>query len=97
MHLYAPLKQNWYDKISVKMALKCKYDVVLIDVSIAHLRGGILQNLDLFNELRIPVIFDDVNRPYDKEIMINFCEKLRYAYEIQNGKFKQFAYCVNLK
>lgn len=92
--IYAPILSNWYDREIVKHILREKVNLIIVDGPPSHLRGGLLVNLDLFKKIETPVIFDDVNRPFDKEIMIQFCSVLGYTYSIYPGGSKLFAYCT---
>jgi hypothetical protein len=91
---FAPLENNWYPRNVICEILKMKYDLILIDGPPRELRRGILQNLDLFEGNGHPiVIFDDINRDLDHDIMILFCKRLNYSYRIVKGSKKMFALC----
>jgi glycosyltransferase involved in cell wall biosynthesis len=92
--IYAPIKNAWYERNSVKNALKRAPDLLLIDGPPGPLRIGILDNLDLFTNINIPIIFDDIDRGIDRQIMTKFCSALKYGYQIHRGQEKQFAYCI---
>ncbi len=83
---YIPISDGWYDSYLVEDVLKEKFDLLLIDGPPGNLRKGILNHSDLFFTLKSPIIFDDVDREYDKEIMIQFCEKINFNYEIYPGE-----------
>jgi glycosyltransferase involved in cell wall biosynthesis len=64
--IYAPINQNWYSKKNIREALKTKFQIIIIDGPMGHLSGGLLRNIDLFFNIQTPLIFDDVNRAYDR-------------------------------
>lgn len=88
-----PLKKGWYRRSVVKKCISLKYDLIIIDGPPRELRKGILNNLSCFRSIYCPVIFDDVNRPEDKEIMLTFCKKMGYDFKIITGPRKAFAHC----
>jgi glycosyltransferase involved in cell wall biosynthesis len=93
--IYSPIVDNvWYDPKKVAIALKNQFDLVLVDGPPRELRKGIIANIELFRHFKIPVIFDDVNRPLDRKTMVQFCKEIHYKFKIFDGKLKQFAYCV---
>jgi glycosyltransferase involved in cell wall biosynthesis len=95
--ILAPIHDDWFKKDLVKESLKKTYDLVIVDGPPLKLRKGILKNLDLFKNNKAPVIFDDVNRTLDKEIMLTFCKKLNYNYKIIEGNHKAFAFCLKVR
>lgn len=92
----APIKNGWYQQDCVKKMFGKCYDLLLIDGPPEGLRKGILKNLDLFRGTVSPIIFDDVNRPLDKKIMMKFCNQLNYNYKIIIGNKKAFAICTKI-
>ena len=42
-------------------------------------RGGFLKHLDFFNT-NVPIIFDDINRESERQLMIKVSEKLNKPY-----------------
>ena len=94
--IHAKIENKWYNKEKIREALKTEYDLLLIDGPPEELRAGILLNIDLFKDIKSPIIFDDTNRPLDKEVMIRFCEKLNYEYKIVIGENKEFAICTKI-
>lgn len=84
----------WYDPQQVAKAMQNQIALVLVDGPPQDMRKGILSHLDLFTDLKAPVIFDDVNRPLDRETMMAFCKALKYEYTIMDGELKQFGYCT---
>lgn len=95
--ILAPIHDDWFKKDLVKESLKKTYDLVIVDGPPQELRKGILKNLDLFQNNTAPVIFDDMNRTLDKEIMLMFCKKLNYNYKIIEGDRKTFAFCLKIQ
>jgi len=91
--IYAPLKDGWYDRSALSEVLQLSFDLLLIDGPPGELRGGILKNMDLFTEVEMPIIFDDINREFDREVMIEFCARQDYRYNVHGGEKKSFADC----
>lgn len=81
----------------MKELLKKTCDLVIVDGPPQELRKGILKNLDLFQNDKVPVIFNDMNRTLDKEVMLTFCKKLNYNYKIIEGDRKAFAFCLKIQ
>lgn len=92
--LLSPVSNGWYSRNVVSDALSMNPDLLLIDGPRGTLREGILENLDLFQQISIPVIFDDMDRSIDYQIMRTFCKELDYSFTIETGAKKQYAYCV---
>lgn len=64
-YIKTPIKNGWY---SLKKDMIPEYDLILIDGPPEKIgRGGILQNLDLF-DLSKPVIVDDTHRRTEQQI-----------------------------
>ncbi len=91
--ILAPIQDKWYAKDVVKLSMKHKYDLILVDGPPGKLREGILRNLDLFKNISIPIIFDDVNRKKDKDVLIFFCDMLNFDFQVVKGELKEFAIC----
>jgi hypothetical protein len=72
-YIYAPIENNWYDRTVLETEIKSlNYDLVLVDGPPGSIgRGGILNNLDLFNT-DVPFIFDDTNRKAEYELAFKF-------------------------
>lgn len=83
---------GWYDLDAVVAALDCAYDLILIDGPPAELRANL--PISLFAHELGTVIFDDVNREIDRDVMLRFCRKNLYDYEIIKGRQKHFAVCI---
>lgn len=72
---------GWYDPELVKNNLPDHYDLILVDGPNGLFgRGGFLKHLDLFNT-NVPIVFDDVNRDPELQLMIKVSEKLNKKYE----------------
>ncbi|MGV3761923.1 hypothetical protein [Parapedobacter sp.] len=95
--LYAPIKDGWYKRAIVAEALEKPFDLIIVDGPPMELRAGLIKNLDLFKNLRTPVLFDDVNRILDHHVMEEFCKARNYKSQIIQGREKQFAFCVPLE
>jgi hypothetical protein len=91
--LLAPIQNDWYRRDQVEKGLNQNHDLIIVDGPPGELRGGILMNMDLFKKISTPIIFDDVDRELDKDIMVTFCKKLEYEYKIIKGGRKSFAFC----
>lgn len=94
--IYSPIDNNWYDKKAVFNALEKTYNLIIVDGPPGELRAGILQNTHLFKNVSSTIIFDDVDRPLDKEIMKKFCDELNYTYKIIKGSKKEFVICKRI-
>lgn len=92
--VYSPLEENWYARDKVQKAIKKNPDLLLIDGPPGKLREGLLRHLDMFSDIHIPIIFDDVDRNLDMQVMIAFCNATNYSYRICHGNRKTFGFCV---
>lgn len=92
--LYAPIQDGWYAREAVQKGIGTKPGIILVDGPPKELRKGILNHLDLFREINVPVIFDDIDRPLDRDTMVTFCERLNYTYQLIHGDVKIFAFCT---
>ena len=93
-YVYAPLGEDgWYDTKKVFDNLPEKYDCIIVDGPIGpKARLGIDKHWDKLNT-DIMIIFDDTDRPKDKEHAIRIAELLNKSYlEISEtvGKKKKF-------
>ncbi|MFD2036245.1 hypothetical protein ACFSKL_15690 [Belliella marina] len=94
--IYAPIEGEWYKVDDVRRTLESEsYDLILIDGPSGGFRNGILKSISLFEHVKCPIIFDDVNRKEDMEIMKLFCEKLNLAFSIFKGREKDFSICFS--
>jgi GR25 family glycosyltransferase involved in LPS biosynthesis len=81
-YIYAPIKKDWFDLGALKgKDLSC--EILLVDAPFGTSRRGVIDNFHLFKSKT--VIFDDVNRPKDLEIALEFCKKYGYKYEIKGA------------
>jgi hypothetical protein len=82
---HSPLQKGWFDPTMLSEKIKdIKYDLILIDGPNGAIgRGGFLKHLDMFNT-NIPLIFDDINRESEMQLMIKISEKLNRPYTILN-------------
>lgn len=94
--IHSPIENNWYDKKAVLKALEKTYALIIVDGPPGELRAGILQNIHLFNKVTSAIIFDDIDRSLDKEVMEKFCNELNYTYKIVRGSKKEFAICTKI-
>lgn len=92
-YIYAPIKNRWYD-ISVlqKELPSLQYDMILVDGPTGRIgRKGLLNNLHLLDTKAKTMVFDDVNRLKEKELMIAVANKCNKKYVIHTGEDRQFA------
>ena len=81
-YIFAPIKNGWYDIEAIKQGLPKHYDLILVDGPPATIgRGGLLNNLHLFNT-NVPIIFDDVQRKTDYDLMVKVAKKLGKDFKI---------------
>lgn len=90
---FAPINSNWYSRDIVKTALDSKYDLILMDGPSNLLIAGLLPNVDLFRDLKIPILFNGIELERNKVIMIHFCSQINYSYKIFKGNKKDYALC----
>ncbi len=94
--IHAPLQSNWYSPEYIANAMALSPAVILIDGPPGELRKNILANLDLFEHLTCPVIFDDADRDTDYLTAIEFCRKLKYNITVLKGENKKIAWCEKI-
>tara|TARA_B100000035_G_scaffold312586_1_gene324398 strand:- start:451 stop:1005 length:555 start_codon:yes stop_codon:yes gene_type:complete len=72
-----PRQSGWYDyKILGPKLESLSYDLILVDGPNGAIgRGGFLKHLDLFNT-NVPIIFDDINRKAELQMMVKVSEIL---------------------
>lgn len=81
-YIYAPIVHGWYSVEILQNELPEEYDLILVDGPTGKIgRGGFFTHLDLFRT-DVPIIFDDVNRYHEHELMINVAIKLQRSYTI---------------
>lgn len=90
-YIYAPIVNNWYDTEVLKKELSLiQYDLILIDGPPGTIgRVGFYNNLNLFNT-DVIMIFDDVNRPAEYNLLNNVALKLKKSFTIIKHKEKHF-------
>lgn len=72
---------GWYDTFFLKDKLPESYDLILVDGPNGLFgRGGFLKHIELFN-VNVPIIFDDVNREPELELMKAVSKVLNRPYE----------------
>lgn len=92
---YAPIENGWYNREVVRTTLnEVFYDLILIDGPPGNLRKGILDFTEAFAQLTSPIIFDDMDRIEDQEIMETFCKTTNRRYRIFEGNKKSYALCT---
>lgn len=90
-YIYAPIVNGWYDAKKVAAGLPKNYSLILIDGPMGTIgRGKFYDNLHLFNT-QVPMIFDDINRSAEYELMVKVSQKLNRPYEVvSDSSGKQF-------
>lgn len=79
---YGTNQTAWYDPNKIKGNLPKKYDAILIDGPNGKFgRGGFLKHLELFNT-NVMMIFDDINRLPEFELMKAVSLKIERPYYI---------------
>jgi hypothetical protein len=91
-YIYAPIKEGWYDVHILTTELpKLTYDLILVDGPTGDIgRSKLIDNLHLLNT-DVIIVFDDVNRPAELNLMKNIANKLHREYEIFHGNNRHFA------
>lgn len=86
-YIYAPIKNNWYDPQILEKELPKEYDLILVDGPPGWIgRSGFYNYLHLFNTDAI-IIFDDVNRKVEYNLMVNVANKLDREFSIFTDSF----------
>ena len=76
-YLYVPIKNKWYNPVILKRKLPDSYDLILVDGPPQWIgRHGFYTYLDLF-KTDLPIIFDDINRKAEYNLMIRVGQKLQ--------------------
>lgn len=75
-------QKGWFNYNILQRELESiKYNLILIDGPNGAIgRGGFLKHLDLFNT-DVPMIFDDINRKSEYELMVKVSQKLNKPYK----------------
>lgn len=69
-----PTQTGWYNPMFLEDNLPENYDLILVDGPNGMFgRGGFLKHLDMFNT-KVPMIFDDINRDAEYQMMIKVSE-----------------------
>ena len=78
---------GWHNPESLKDMLPfIEYDLLFIDGPEGKYgRGGFLKHIDMFN-VNVPIIFDDINRPGELELMEKVSKKLNRPFVILEDK-----------
>jgi hypothetical protein len=72
----------WYHPDDLFENLPKSYDLILIDGPGGHFgRGGFFKYLEKFNT-NVPILFDDINREADLDLMIKVSQQLNKPYTI---------------
>lgn len=76
-----PKQSGWYDPDIVEKGLSgLTYDLILVDGPNGRIgRGGFLKHLNLFNT-NVPIIFDDIGRIAEMQMMVKVAETLNKPY-----------------
>lgn len=73
-------QSGWYNPDMLIGNLPDKYDLILVDGPNGMFgRGGFLKHLDIFNT-DVPIIFDDINRDAEYQMMVKVSEKINRPY-----------------
>lgn len=85
-YIYAPIQHysnyNWYDTKAIKQQMPIHYDLILIDGPPGNIgRIGFFYNLELF-KTNVPIIFDDVNRLPEYDLLKEVATALNKPYRI---------------
>jgi|TARA_R110000851_G_scaffold268133_3_gene420809 hypothetical protein len=82
----------WYDPADLLPNLPKEYDLILVDGPGGHFgRGGFFKYLDEFNT-SIPLLFDDINRPHDFDLMVQVSKVLDRPYKVIYADLGYIAY-----
>jgi len=93
-YIYAPIKNKWYDVATLKKELPTAYDLILVDGPPGPIgRYGFYKNLSLFNT-NVPIIFDDINRKAEYNLMIDTASFLQHKIALFEGKEKYFGVVI---
>ena len=95
-YIYAPIVNRWYDPQTLEKELPQKYDLILVDGPLGTIgRGGFYKYLHLFNT-DVIIIFDDVERQAEYNLMCNVSDALNRNFTIFTDSFgKKFGIIDN--
>lgn len=89
-YIYAPLVNKWYSVSHLQEQLPKEYDLLLVDGPPGVIgRGKFFDNIYLFNT-DIPIIFDDVNRKTEYDLMMKVAHYLNREVAIMSCGNKKF-------
>ena len=99
-YIHAPIKNKWYNPGILREKLPDNYDLILVDgppgfAGSATNRYGFYTYLDLF-KTDLTIVFDDVHRKADYELMIRVGKKLQRDVAIFDSKQSQKKFGVIL-
>jgi len=84
-YIHVPIKNKWYNPEILKKKLPDNYDLILVDGPPGFIgRNGFYTHLNLFNT-DLTIIFDDVDRKTEYELMIRVGQKLQRNIVILNS------------
>ena len=84
-YIHVPIKNKWYNPNILKEKLPDNYDLILVDGPPGFIgRHGFYTHLDLF-KTDLTIIFDDVHRKAEYELMIRVGQKLQRNIVILNS------------
>ncbi len=91
-YLHVPIKDRWYDPVILEKKLPKSYSAIIVDGPLGTIgRMGFYTNLHLFNPKAL-IIFDDVNRPAEYELMQKTATKLNKRFKIMKTNNKCWGY-----
>lgn len=88
-YIYAPLmkhkvqknypdSEHWYDTRVLELVLPTiDYDLLFVDGPPRPDRPGIVKYWHLFHKTEVPIIFDDIQRPDDRQVMVSIATLLK--------------------
>ncbi len=81
-YIYAPLVDGWYSREHLVKSIPKDYGLILVDGPPGEIgRGKFFDNLDLFNT-DVPILFDDVNRDAEYDLMMRVSKFLNREVKI---------------
>lgn len=84
-YIYVPIKGKWYNPAILKEKLPENYDLILVDGPPGFIgRHGFCTYLNLF-KTDLTIVFDDVHRKAEYQLMIQVGEKLQRDVEVFNS------------
>jgi len=88
-YIYAPIVNRWYNPNILEKELPKEYDLILIDGPPGTIgRGGFYNNLHLFNT-DVTIIFDDINRKAEYDLMVKVSKKIKRGFKIYKDSFRK--------